>query len=183
MRKIQSKLLGLSLACITCIVFFAVLAVRAAYVKYIGLSNFQVISQVSTAVGVLAENITNERQDAYNAITFSGNGNPDQLLEAYRAATATTGASLQRVSELAAANRQRFSASFQGGLEHALEAEAPLDALRQVVLDPSRPKVQDMNSPLKTKALGHLMTTCFPPRRCSSPLSAQRDRGRDAGCA
>jgi methyl-accepting chemotaxis protein len=153
MRKIQTKLLVLSLASLACLVAFAALLLRNVYFEYRDLASFKETSLISQTAYELAKNITDERQAAYYAATFLGEGTPAEILENYRRRTTASDAVLEQLRAGAAAHEALFSPRFRDGLSHAVEAQKPLQALRAEILDPARPQVQDINSKLKSKAL------------------------------
>lgn len=153
MKKIQTKLLTLSLASLLCLAVFAGIVIAAAWREYTSLGNFQRTSQISQTAYELATSITDERQAAYYASAFLGEGTPAAQLARYDARVQESKVHLSRLRELSAANQNLFSARFRDGLRHAIEAEAHLNDLRQEILDPKRPQVQDIDSKLKGKAL------------------------------
>jgi plasmid stabilization system protein ParE len=153
MRKVQTKLLVLSLASISCVVCFAGLLSFNAWDDYVSLANFHQTSLVSAAASELATNITTERYAAYVAAAFVGESTPQQQLNDYRAHIQTTEANLVRLQELSQANTRSFSDRFREGLKKAMEAGASLEPLRKEILDPSRPQIRVQESPLKTKTL------------------------------
>ncbi|RXK55391.1 hypothetical protein ESB00_05695 [Oleiharenicola lentus] len=153
MTKIHHKLLVLSLAALLCLAVFAGLVIRAAWQEYHSLANFQRTSQVSRTAYELAKDITDERQAAYYASAFLGEGAPAEQLARYSARVDASRQRLARLRDLAAENQAAASARFSGALRAAIAAEGRLDALRAEILAPGRPQVQDLDSPLKSKAL------------------------------
>src|SRR6478736_4669470 len=153
MKKIQTKLFTLSLASLLCLAVFAGIVIAAAWREYTSLSNFQRTSQISQTAYELAKSITDERQAAYYASAFLGEGAPAEQLARYEARVKESKVHLNRLRELSAASQHGFSARFRDGLSHAIEVEAQLNDLRQEILDPRRPQVPDIDSQLKAKAL------------------------------
>ena len=151
MQKIQTKLIALSLAAISCVVCFACLFFRSSWKDYVTLANFHQTSLVSAAASELAANLTSERQAAYAASSFLGEGTPQQQLEQYQARIQITETNLVRLQKLVQENSHNFSDRFREGLKSAMEAEAGLNDLRKEIFDPSRPQVRIQESPLKTK--------------------------------
>jgi methyl-accepting chemotaxis protein len=153
MRKIQTKLIVLSLAAIACVILFAGLYFSRAYEEYVSFANFYRTSVISSVASELAANLTSERQAAYTASGFVGNGTPQQQLEEYRMRIAASEASLDRLRQLVRANSDRFSERFRAGLDSAINTESKLNSLREEILDPQRPQVSSQDSALKNKTL------------------------------
>ncbi|MDQ5978014.1 MAG: Methyl-accepting transducer protein, partial [Verrucomicrobiota bacterium] len=153
MTKIHHKLLVLSLASLLCLAVFAGLVIRAAWQEYRGLANFQRTSQVSRTAYELAKDITDERQAAYYASAFLGEGTPAEQLARYSARVEASRQRLSRLRTLAAENASAASARFTAALSSAIAAEGQLDTLRAEILAPGRAQVQELDSPLKSKAL------------------------------
>jgi methyl-accepting chemotaxis protein len=153
MTKIHNKLIILSLASLLCLAVYAGLVIRAAWQEYTSLANFQRTSQVSRTAYELAQHITDERQAAYYASAFLGEGTPAEQLARYEQRVAASRRQLDRLRTLAAENQAAASERFAKALADALAAEGVLESLRHEILDPARPRVQDLDSPLKSKAL------------------------------
>lgn len=153
MKKIQTKLIALNVVAVLCLAVYAGVVINAAWKEYTGLSTFQQTSQISQTAYELARSITDERQAAYYASAFLGEGTPASQLANYEAKVRTNSEQLARLRMLATAHQDTFSQRFREGLTHAIEAEGSLNELRREILDPARPQVQDINSNLKTKAL------------------------------
>lgn len=153
MRKVQTKLIVLSIAAISCVVCFAGLFSYTVYRAYIKLSNFQQTTEVSAAASELANNLTIERQSAYSTSCFLGDESPAKQLEAYQTRVKASENSLIKLRTLAQANDAIFSDRFRTGIKNAIDAEAGLNSLRKDILDPTRPQERNAESPLKTRAL------------------------------
>ncbi|MFT3783054.1 MAG: methyl-accepting chemotaxis protein [Nibricoccus sp.] len=153
MRRVQTKLLMLSIGAIACIFCFAGLFLHKVYTEYVTLQNFRETTQVSAAASELATNLTIERQTGYSTACFLGDETPQKQLEQYQARIHETETSLKKLQELARTNDAIFSSRFREGIKKAIEAEAGLNSLRTEILDPTRPQVRNGDSPLKTKAL------------------------------
>ena len=83
MQKIQTKLLILSLTAVLCLAGFAGLVIRTTWLDYTGMANFQQTSLISQTAYELARNLTDERQAAYSASAFLGEGTPAEQLQKY----------------------------------------------------------------------------------------------------
>ncbi len=153
MTKIHNKLIVLSLAALLCLAVFAALVIRAAWHEYHGLANFQRTSQVSRTAYELAKDITDERQSAYYASAFLGEGTPAEQLARYSARVEASRQRLTQLRTLAAENQAAASERFAAALNSAIAAESLLEALRAEILAPGRPQEQNLDSPLKSKAL------------------------------
>jgi methyl-accepting chemotaxis protein len=154
MRKVQTKLIVLSIASISCVVCFAGLFFSTIYRDYRTLSNFQQTTLVSAAAARLSTNLTAERQAGYAASAFLGEGTPQQQLEIYQARVNATRESLAELREFVATRSENFSARFKDGLTAAIDAEGALNSLRSEILAPSRELVRSNDeTPLKAKTL------------------------------
>ncbi|HEY4248526.1 MAG TPA: methyl-accepting chemotaxis protein [Lacunisphaera sp.] len=153
MRKIQTKLLILSLSSVMGLVIFAGMVIRHAWKDYVNMAGFQETSQISQTAYEVARNLTDERQAAYNAATFLGEGTPAEQLVKFRARVASSENSLASLKALASGGENQFSERFRTGLQQAIRAETILNDLRQEILAPDRPRVPNLDAPLKTKAL------------------------------
>ena len=153
MRKIQTKLLVLSLSSVLGLAVFAGLVIRTAWRDYVGMAGFQQTSLISQTAYEVARNLTDERQAAYNAATFLGEGAPFEQLVKYRARISASEASLESLRELAGGDQSHFTERFRTGLKQAIQAEAILNDMRKELLAADRPQEQNLDAPLKTKAL------------------------------
>jgi methyl-accepting chemotaxis protein len=153
MRKIQTKLLILSLSSVIGLVIFAGMVIRLAWKDYVSMAGFQQTSQISQTAYEVARNLTEERQAAYNAATFLGEGTPAEQLVKYRARVASSESSLASLKALAGGDQTHFTERFRTGLQQAIQAESILNDIRQEILAPDRPTVPNLDAPLKSKAL------------------------------
>jgi methyl-accepting chemotaxis protein len=153
MKTVQAKLTALGIGAIVCLAVLAGLLIRGVYLDYVGLANFQQTALVSVAAYDLARNLTSERQMAYQASAFLGDGTPQQMVERYRASVEVTRQAMDRLSRLAGESRGRFSVRFQQGLDDAIASEAPLNQIRAEILAPNRSFDKVAGVALKTKAL------------------------------
>jgi len=154
MRKVQTKLIVLSIASVVSVVCFGGLYSYNVYEDYATLSNFRQTTRVSDIAANLSSNLTAERQAGYSASTFLGDGSPQQQLDAYRARVVTTHASLEELKQFVDGHSEAFTEHFKAGLKAAISAESALNQLRDEILDPTRPQERvTYESPLKTKTL------------------------------
>ncbi len=153
MRKIQTKLLILSLSSVLGLAVFAAMVIRAAWRDYVGMAGFQQTSLISQTAYEVARNLTDERQAAYNAATFLGEGSPSEQLVKYKARIGASESSLESLRELAGGDQSRFTERFRTGLVQAIRAETILNDMRKELLAADRPQLQNLDAPLKTKAL------------------------------
>lgn len=152
-KKIQTKLLTLSIASLLCLAVFAGMMIFAAWAEYASLSRFQRTSLISQAAYELAKSITDERQASYYASSFLSERPPAELLAAYQNKINISKAHLGKLRELAKGDQSVFTPRFREGLSAAIESETMLNDLRSEILDPARPQIKDSKSPLKSKAL------------------------------
>lgn len=153
MQKIQTKLLILSLTAVLCLAGFAGLVIRATWLDYVGMANFQQTSLISQTAYELARNLTDERQAAYAASAFLGEGAPAEQLRRYSDRIHDSQTSLEKLRTMTAGKTSQFTPRFQAGLQKAIDSENILNSLRTEVLAPGRPQVSNIDAPLKTKAL------------------------------
>ncbi len=153
MRKIQTKLLILSLSSVIALVVFAGMIIRLAWKDYVSMAGFQQTNEISQTAYEVARNLTDERQAADNAATFSGEGTAAEQLIKYRARVASSESSLASLKTLATGDQSHFTERFRAGLQQAIQAENILNDIRQEILAPDRPQVSILDAPLKTKAL------------------------------
>ena len=172
MRKVQTKLIVLSIASISCVVCFAGLFFFTIFREYRTLSNFQQTTVVSAAAARLSTNLTAERQAGYAASAFLGEGTPQQQLEAYEARVTATRESLAQLRQFVALQSENFSVRFKDGLKAAIDAEGDLNTLRDEILDKSRPLVRSNDeTPLKAKTL-HTYDVALQTHANALPLSS-----------
>lgn len=153
MKKIQSKLMLLSAAALLCLSIFAGLFVWKVWRDYHGLTDFQRTSRVAQAAYELTRNLTDERQAAYYASAFLGEGTPAQQLDRYREKVTASDTAMKQLRALASDAQLDASPRFHEAVEHALAVEPSLLDLRSAIFDPSRPQVADLESKLKSRAL------------------------------
>ena len=154
MRKVQTKLIVLSLASISCVICFAGLFISTVYKDYNELASFQQTTIVSAAAAQLSTNLTAERQAGYSASAFLGEGTPQQQIELYQTRVNATRESLTRLRDFDALHGESFSTRFRDGLKAAINAETDLNSLRAEILDTTRPMVRSSDeTPLKAKTL------------------------------
>jgi methyl-accepting chemotaxis protein len=154
MKKVQTKLNVLGLAAVACLAVFAGLLINGVFKEYVGLSNFQQTTQVSLTAYDLARNLTAERQLAYQAASFFGEGTPEQMIARYGVAVEKTRAFTARLAELSAGKQEMFSERFRQGLAAAIAAEGPLNQMREELLDLKRvTQTKEQGTELRTRAL------------------------------
>lgn len=154
MKKVQTKLHVLGLAAVACLAVFAGLLIHGVWKEYVALSNFQQTTQVSLTAYDLARNITAERQLAYQAASFFGEGTPEQMIARYGVAVEKTRQFTARLTELSAGKEALFSERFRQGLVAAVAAEAPLNQMRNELLDLKRvSQTKEQGTELRTRAL------------------------------
>ncbi|MGC4073546.1 MAG: hypothetical protein QM760_13730 [Nibricoccus sp.] len=108
MKKVQTKLHVLGLAAVASLAIFAGLLIHGVYKDYVALSNFQQTTQISLTAYDLARNLTAERQMAYQASAFLGEGTPEQMIERFRVASEKTSQMTTRLGELSAGKEALF---------------------------------------------------------------------------
>ncbi|MFT3870655.1 MAG: methyl-accepting chemotaxis protein [Nibricoccus sp.] len=154
MRKIQSKLIALSVVSVALIALFVGLFYLLVFRDFAHLASFRETTLVSNLAATLSINLTAERKAGYGASTFLGDGTPQQQLIAFKSSVDATHASLAELKSFVEAHNDAFSDRLKAGLKASIAAEADLEGLRAELLDPSRPQVVVRDeSPLKTKTL------------------------------
>jgi methyl-accepting chemotaxis protein len=153
MKSVQSKLLTISVAAIGSLVVFIGLVVHAVHRDYRGLSDFREKSGVSLAAYELARHLTIERQLAYQASAFLGEGTPEEMIARYERAVGHTRERLRALEASAGLLGDGTSPRFREGLQGALAAEKVVDAIRAEIADRSRSREERPSQALKSKAL------------------------------
>jgi len=154
MKRIQTSLTFLGITAVGCLAALTGLLLRSAYVDYIGLTGFQQTTQISVSAYDLARHLTAERQFAYQASAYLGEGTPQQMADRYRASIDITRGAMDRLRQLAEKPRAHLSERFRSRLAEALKTQADLDRIRGQILDPARnPQDQATAVALKTTAL------------------------------
>jgi methyl-accepting chemotaxis protein len=154
MQKVQTKLQVLGIAAVGCLAVFAGLLIRNVYVEYAGLSNFQETTKISLTTYDLARTLTAERQMAYQASSFFGEGTPEEMIARYGVSVGKTREIMTKLRDLAAGDQPHFSERFRAGLAEAIASEAPLNAMRAELLDKKRiGQTKEQGGELRTRAL------------------------------
>jgi methyl-accepting chemotaxis protein len=153
MKKVQSKLVVLSVAAIVCVLFFAGAVISGVFREYRALATFQQTTNVSLAAYDLARNLTKERQLAYQASAYLGEGTPEQMVQRYQASIEITRKDMERLRSLSASIQGSCSERFRKGLDEAIAAEAVLDEMRREIVDPNRSRDKAEGTAVKTRAL------------------------------
>jgi methyl-accepting chemotaxis protein len=153
MKQVQTRLAVLGIAALAALSFLVSMVMRSAYAEYVGLANFQETTVVSLAAYDLARNLTIERQLAYQASAFLGEGTRLQMTDRYRASVETSHKSMDQLRKLANEQRDRFTPRFRKSLDEAIASEGPLGLMRDEIFDPHRSQSQEAGNALKSKAL------------------------------
>lgn len=153
MIRVQSKLLFLSLAALCSLSLFIGVVVHGSRAEYLALSGFRETSEISLAAYELANNVTVERQLAYQASAFLGEGTPEEMIARYAAQVAVSDRSLNRLQELATAGHLHLSDRFRAGLAAAIDSAADVTAIRAEIVDLTRSREKKDAQNLKTRAL------------------------------
>ncbi len=153
MRRIQSKLLLLNLVAFGTVGLFMAFVVLRAFREYRDMAGFRETTSISLAAYELANNVTVERQLAYQASAFLGEGTPEEMIRRYAEQVAVSDRSLARLQELAAANTRAVTDRFRAGLEAALASEREVAGIRAEIVDPRRSREKEQAQALKTRAL------------------------------
>ncbi len=153
MKRIQSKLTTLGVAAIASLCVLATVLVLKVYREYQDLARFKQTSAVSLLAYDLASALTIERQFAYQASAFLGEGAPEEMIARYERAVVTTDATSAALQRLAAAHEDEFSSRFRSELNLALKANGVLAGIRAEIIDPARSRETKAAQALKSKAL------------------------------
>jgi len=155
MQKVQTRLLVLGATAVVSLTLISGLLLRGVYREYVALSNFQRTTQVSLSAYELARQLTAERQLAYQASSFFGEGTPQEMIARYRVSIEASRKALAHVDEAAGGDRSSYSDMFRRCLEEALASDQPLTLMRNELLDESRITRQSKaeGDALRTRAL------------------------------
>lgn len=153
MKRIQSKLNALGATALSGLLILAVILVQKVYTDYTDLSNFKQTSNVSLAAYQLASDLTIERQMAYQASAFLGEGTEEQMIRRYEDRVEITKATMENLRSLAVKNERLFSARFKAELDNALSVDGLVEAIRAEITDRSRSREKAPSQALKSKAL------------------------------
>lgn len=159
MKRVQTKLTALSIVSIVCLLGFAGMLIRGVFLEYRGLANFRQTTDVSLAAYELARNVTVERQFAYQASAWLGQGTPEEQVARYQAAVEVTRRTMARLKETAAQGREIFSDRFRDGLDEAIGSEAAIADIRAEIVDPQRSRDKTIGQEVKTRALKYYDVT------------------------
>jgi methyl-accepting chemotaxis protein len=153
MKRVQTKLTALSIVSIVCLLGFAGVLIRSVWMEHRELANFRQTTEVSLAAYELARNVTIERQLAYQASAWLGQGTPEEQVARYQASVEVTRGTMARLKELAAAGQDIFSDRFRTGLDEAIASGAAIEDMRAEIVDPKRSRDKTIGQEVKTRAL------------------------------
>ncbi len=150
---LQQKLLALGITAIVGLLVPSGLLIRTGLVKSAALSRFRETTNISLKAYELADNVTRERQLAYQAAGFSGEGTAAEQLARYAEAISTSQKSMAELQALAQGDSARFSPRFTEALQSALRCEASIEPIRSELLVANRATDREIVTNLRTKAL------------------------------
>ncbi len=151
--KVQGKLIALGAVAVVGVLVPTALLIRASYFEQAAFSRFRETTQISLQAYKLADNVTRERQLAYQAGGFTGEGSHEEQLGRYAESIAATRGYVKGLEALVAQARQEFSPRFHQGLRSALATEALIDPTRTELLNPDRHGTREEIAALRSKAL------------------------------
>ncbi len=151
--RIQCKLIALGAAAVVGVALPSLLLVRAGWLEFNALRRFRETTNISLKAYELADNVTRERQLAYQAAGFSGEGSPAQQLARYDESIRASQASMAELQALAGRAGQEFSARFRESLAAALQSEPVIAPVREELLRPDRRTDREIVTTLRSRAL------------------------------
>lgn len=151
--KVQGKLVALGAVAVVGVLVPTALLVRASYLEQAAFSRFRETTEISLQAYQLADSVTRERQLAYQAGGFTGEGSHEQQLARYAESIAATRGYVKGLAGRVALARQQFSPRFHQGLQSALATEALIDPTRSELLNPDRHGTREEINALRSKAL------------------------------
>ena len=149
----QQKLLALGLTAIVGLLLPSAVLIRDGLAEAAALQQFRATTSISLKAYELADNVTRERQLAYQAAGFSGEGNPADQLARYAEAIRVSQRSMAELQALAAQADRPFVPRFHEALRRALDSGATIEPIRTELLDPARATEREIVTTLRTKAL------------------------------
>ena len=151
--KVQGKLIALGGVAVVGVLVPTALLVRASFMEQAAFSQFRETTVISLQAYQLADNVTRERQLAYQAAGFSGEGTHEQQLARYAESIVATRGYMKKLENQVARAQQQFSPRFHQGLQDALKTEAVIEPTRTELRAPERPDSREGIAALRTKAL------------------------------
>ena len=151
--RVQCKLIALGAAAIVGVAVPSLLLIRAGWVQLSALSRFRETTEISLKAYELADNVTRERQLAYQAAGFSGEGAPEQQLARYAEAIRASQSSMAELQRLAGREGQEFSPRFRESLAAALKSEPVIAPIREELLQTGRKTDKEIVTTLRGRAL------------------------------
>ncbi len=151
--RVQCKLIALGAAAIVGVAVPSLLLIRAGWVQLSALSRFRETTEISLKAYELADNVTRERQLAYQAAGFSGEGSPEQQLARYAEAIRASQSSMAELQRLAGREGQEFSPRFRESLAAALKSEPVIAPIREELLQTGRKTDKEIVTTLRGRAL------------------------------
>jgi methyl-accepting chemotaxis protein len=151
--RIQCKLIALGAAAIVGVAVPSLLLVRTGWAQLYALRQFRETTDISLKAYELADNVTRERQLAYQAAGFSGEGSPAEQLARYSDAIRASQASMADLQRLANRSGQKFSPRFRESLADALKSEPLIAPIREGLLQPERKSDKEIVTALRSRAL------------------------------
>ncbi|HLP02424.1 MAG TPA: methyl-accepting chemotaxis protein [Opitutaceae bacterium] len=150
---LQQKLLALGLTAVTGLLVPSAMLVEDGLTESAALRHFRATTDISLKAYELADNVTRERQLAYQAAGFSGEGPPAEQLARYAASIRVSQRSMTELQALAAHTNRQFAPRFHEALQRALASGATIEPIRTELLDPARATEREIVTNLRTKAL------------------------------
>ena len=151
--KIHGKLIALGASAVTGVLLPSLWLFRSSYVELRALSQFRNTTEISLQAYELADNVTRERQLAYQAAGFSGEGTREAQLARYAAAIAASRQSMSQLQERLGHAQQQYAPRFRENLQNALLTEKAIDPIRAELLVAERETARETVTNLRTKAL------------------------------
>ena len=150
---LQQKLLALGITAIAGLLVPSALLIRSGLSEYAALSRFRETTNISLKAYELADNVTRERQLAYQAAGFSGEGTPSAQLARYDESIRASQKSMSELQTLVRTSTARFSPRFDAALQNALRCESTIEPFRQELLVASRSTEREYVASFRTKVL------------------------------
>jgi methyl-accepting chemotaxis protein len=150
---LQQKLLALGITAIAGLLVPSAMLIEDGLTESAALHRFRATTDISLKAYELADNVTRERQLAYQAAGFSGEGSPADQLARYAESIRISQRSMAELHALATGANQQFAPRFHEALQRALHSESTIEPVRSDLLVPTRSTEREIVTSLRTKAL------------------------------
>ncbi len=151
--RVHCKLFALGAAAVVGIAVPSALLIGNMASQASSLRRFRDTTAISLQAYQLADNVTRERQLAYQAAGFSGEGSPAEQLARFAQAIEASQTAMRELRNLSERSRAGHSPRFRESLESALRSEPVVAPFRKELLSPDRTTDPDQIRSLRSTVL------------------------------